>query len=48
MKDPYKRASLKKYGWSMEDISKTPMRRRWKKTWKRAARAAVQREVRQG
>ena len=46
MNDPYKRASTKRWNWSMEDISKTAMRRRWKRAWKHAARQMIKREAR--
>lgn len=46
MNNPYKRASAKKFDWSMEEISKTPMRRRWKRSWKHGARKIIKREAR--
>lgn len=45
MKDEFKKNTLHKFGWSMSEISKTPMRNKWKKYYKKPARRKLREQL---
>lgn len=48
MKDKFKKQTLSKFGWCMQEISNTPMRNKWKKYYKKSARQKLKNELIKG